>query len=137
MTSQAEDELASFLKKVAKIGCGKTKWEVLLIVQKTLEQKGNKPEKFNGERWYHRFMQSHPKLVSKFCRFLIVCTIHCTKPRKVEFLLWSPGEDAKRGVILSITWMKVACRLTIKQLKRIAPKGSKEVHGQASGKKLK
>ena len=49
MTSQAEDELASFLKKVAKIGCGKTKWEVLLIVQKTLEQKGNKPEKFGGE----------------------------------------------------------------------------------------
>ena len=35
---------------------------MLLIVQKTLEQKGNKPEHFNGEGWYHRFMQRHPTL---------------------------------------------------------------------------
>ena len=30
-------------------------------MQKTLEQKGDKPEKFNGEGWYRRFMQKHPK----------------------------------------------------------------------------
>ena len=62
LTSEEEDELDSFLQKAAKLGCGKTKREVLLIVEKTLEQKGNKPEKFNGEGWYHRFMQRHPKL---------------------------------------------------------------------------
>ena len=47
--SNEEDELATFLKEASRIGYGKTKREVLLIVQKTLEQKGNKPEHFNGE----------------------------------------------------------------------------------------
>ena len=60
--SNEEDELATFLKEASRIGYGKTKREVLLIVQKTLEQKGNKPEHFNGEGWYHRFMQRHPTL---------------------------------------------------------------------------
>ena len=51
-----EEELATFLKEASRIGYGKTKREVLLIVQKILEQKGSKPECFNGEGWYHRFM---------------------------------------------------------------------------------
>ena len=44
------------------VGYGKTKREVLLIVQKTLEQKGTKPDDYNGEGWYFRFMQRHPTL---------------------------------------------------------------------------
>ena len=62
LTSQEEDELATFLKNASNVGYGKTKREVLLIVQKTLEQKGTKPDDYNGEGWYFRFMQRHPTL---------------------------------------------------------------------------
>ena len=39
LTSQEEDELATFLTEASNIGYGKTKREIILIVQKVLEQK--------------------------------------------------------------------------------------------------
>jgi len=51
--------LVAIHKKAAIQGSDKTKSGVLLIVQRILEQKGNKPEKLNGEgymQWYLHFM---------------------------------------------------------------------------------
>ena len=50
-TAEEEDELATFLIEVCKMGHGKTKQEVLLIVQKTLKKKRRLTEHFNGEGW--------------------------------------------------------------------------------------
>lgn len=75
LTAQEEDELAAFLKKAAQVGYGKTKREVLLILQKALEQTNNKPDKFNGDGWYHRFMQRH-------C--LNVWLTHCHMPDPLQ-----------------------------------------------------
>ena len=65
LTSQEEDELATFFKNASNVGYGKTKWDVLLIVQKTLQQRSLSLTITMGKGWYFRFMQRHPTL--SFC----------------------------------------------------------------------
>ena len=48
LTSDEEKELADFLIDVSKMGHGKTKQEVFLIVQKAVEKKGKMTDHFNG-----------------------------------------------------------------------------------------
>ena len=50
---------------VCKMGHGKTKIVVIDIVRRTVKKKENKGkdlEKLNGEGWWQRFIQRHPKL---------------------------------------------------------------------------
>ena len=62
LTAKEDQELASFLKQASKIGYGKTKKEVLVIVQKIVEKNGLPVKKFNGEGWWQRFMSRHEML---------------------------------------------------------------------------
>ena len=62
LTEEEDQELAGFLKQVSRIGYGKTKKEILAIVQKTVEKKGPLKDKFNGEGWWQRFMCRHSDL---------------------------------------------------------------------------
>ena len=62
LTSDEEDELATFLIRASEVGSGKTKREVIVIVQHVLEKKGRDTDSFNGEGWWLRFMQRHPAL---------------------------------------------------------------------------
>ena len=56
LTAAEETELSDFLVQSSKIGYGKTKREVFSIVEQTLKKK------FNGEGWWHRFVERHPEL---------------------------------------------------------------------------
>ena len=56
LSKEEEEELVAFLKQVSSIGYGKTKKEVLAMVQKTVEKKGVSIDKFNGEGWWTKFM---------------------------------------------------------------------------------
>ena len=52
LTSDEEDELATFLIQVLEIGWGKTKREVIMIVCQAVEKKGRNTDSFNGEEWW-------------------------------------------------------------------------------------
>ena len=62
LTISEEDELAAFLIQLSEMGLGKTKREVLVIVQRVLEKKGRSTDSFKGEGWWLRFMQRYPTL---------------------------------------------------------------------------
>ena len=53
--SSEENELATFLIECSKIGYGKTKTEILLIVEMTLKKKG-RDINFSSEGWWTNFM---------------------------------------------------------------------------------
>jgi len=49
---EAEEEtLVDFLKNSAALGCGKTKREVFVILERALKKKGKLHCHFNGEGW--------------------------------------------------------------------------------------
>ena len=62
LTSDEEDELATFLIQVSEIGWGKTKREVIMIVRQAVEKKGRNTDSFNEEGWWLRFLERHPRL---------------------------------------------------------------------------
>ena len=62
LTLEEEDELVQFIVSSAKMGYPKKREEVMGIVRKTLEAKGNGPVKFNGKGWWLRFMNRRPDL---------------------------------------------------------------------------
>ena len=71
LTKEEEQELADFLKQASRVGYGKTKKEILVIVQKLIKKKvHSKCERFNGEGWWHRFMSlyvSSEEVVPSYC----------------------------------------------------------------------
>ena len=62
LTREEEAELASFLIESSSMGYGKTRREVIDIVKRTVAKKGRDIKNFNGEGWWSRFMDRHPKL---------------------------------------------------------------------------
>ena len=63
LTDEEEQELASFLTEVAKIGYPRTKKEVLTIVQQIVNSKGIAADVTKG--WWDRFVKRHPSLTLK------------------------------------------------------------------------
>ena len=51
LTSDEEDELATFLIQLSEIGWGEMKREVIMIVRQAVEKKGRNTDSFNGEGW--------------------------------------------------------------------------------------
>jgi hypothetical protein len=94
LTSE-EEELATFLVQLAEMGVGKTKREVLVIVQSVLEKKGWSTDSFNGEGWWIRFMQRHPGLSLQTADPL-TSQSKCSNKREYEEILWPAGEDVER-----------------------------------------
>ena len=126
--------LLLFLTEASNIGYGKTKREILLYVQKILEQKGSKPDHFNGEGWYFRFMQRHPRLSLRSADPVsyVRTTAFCLKAYfdLLVKTLRDKGLLDKPNFIYNMD--ESGMPLDHKQLKRIAPK---KVHGIASGNK--
>ena len=56
-TSAAEEELASFLTEVSKVGYGKTRREVALLVEAVAQEK--RGEKIS-DGWFHQFWRENP-----------------------------------------------------------------------------
>ena len=63
LSFEEEEELASFLIRIAKIGYPHTKKQVFALVQRIIDSKGITATITNG--WWNRFCQRHPKLCLK------------------------------------------------------------------------
>ena len=110
---------------------------MLLIVQKTLEQKGSKPECFNGEGWYHRFMQRHPTLSLRSADPLSYVRTTALTPEKLssyfdllETTLREKELMNKPNLIYNMDESGMPLATETNHGKRI-----KKVHGQSSGNK--
>lgn len=62
LSSEEEAELVEFLTQCAAMGFGKTKREVVNIVERALKKKGCNVDHFNGEGWWTRFRERQPKI---------------------------------------------------------------------------
>jgi hypothetical protein len=60
LTESKENELEAFLLGCSEIGFGKTRSEVLRIVERVLRQRGVNQSVSNG--WWESFLKRHPKL---------------------------------------------------------------------------
>ena len=58
-----ENELSNFLVETSRVGYGRSRKQVILLVEKTVKDKGLLPsEKKISSGWYSRFMERHPTL---------------------------------------------------------------------------
>ena len=125
---------------MSRIGYGKTKKEILAIVQKTVEKKGPLKDKFNGEGWWQRFMCRHSDLSLRTADPLSKARADALTQAKVEeyFKLLSATLDEhdlthKPFQIYNVDESGVP--LEHRQPKRVAEKGAKKVYGRSSGNK--
>ena len=137
--SKEEEELVALLKQVSSIGYGKTKKEVLAMVQKTVEKKGVSIDKFNGEGWWTKFM-SRNKLSLRTADPLSKARADAVSQDKIDEyfkLLQSTLDDNnltdKPYSIYNVD--ESGMPFEHRQPKRIAPTGAKKVYGRSSGNK--
>ena len=140
LTMGEEEELATFLISCSKIGYGKTRREVLGIVQQTLKKKGRSVENFNGDGWWTRFMERNPSLSLRCSDPLsrVRSNAVTSENMKNYFALLEKTlieKDLLDKPHLIYNMDESGMPLDPKQLKRVAGKGMKKVHGQASGNK--
>ena len=140
LTSDEEDELATFLIRASEVGSGKTKREVIVIVQHVLEKKGRDTDSFHGEGWWLRFMQRHPTLSLRTADPLSRVRANALTEENMkayfdllEKTLTDHGLLNRSSCIYNMD--ESGMPLDAKQLKRVAKKGMKKVHGQSSGDK--
>ena len=140
LTEKEDKVLASFLKQASRIGYGKTKKEVLAIVQKIVEKKGLPVNKFNGEGWWQRFMSRHERLSLRTADPLSKARADVLTQTKVDeyFTLLTSTLD-EHGLIDTPFHIynvdESGMPLEHKQPKQVAEKGAKKVHGRSSGNK--
>ena len=139
LNKEEEQDLVDFLIQMAKLGYGKTKKDVLSIVKRTVESKGI-TKKFNGEGWWTRFKQRNPSLRLRVADPLAMVRSVCTHKEVIDeyFKLLEQTLDTLglKNIPPQIYNMdETGVPLDAKQLKRIAPKGMKKVHGRSSGNK--
>ena len=140
MTSDEEKELAGFLIDVSKMGHGKTKQEVLLIVQKAVEKKGKMTDHFNGEGWWTGFTQRHPELALRTADPLSYSRSNAVTQETLDHYFTLLQKTLTENNLFDRPSMiynmdESGMPLDHKQLKRIAERGAKKVHGHASGNK--
>ena len=123
------------------MGLGKTKREVMSIVEWTLKKKGKLPESFNGEGWWIRFTQCHPNL--SLCTADSLSRVRANAVTKDNMdryysllykVLVENGLPDKAAYLFNMDESGIP--LDYKQPKRIAPKGMRKVHGLSSGNKM-
>ena len=101
-------------------------------MQKTLEQKGSKPDRFNGEGWYHHLMQRHPKLSLRSADPLSYARSTALDPERLSSYFDLLEKTLKEENLLDkpnliYNMDESVMPLDHKQFKRIALKGSKKV----------
>ena len=62
LTTAEEEELASFLMEVSKVGYGKTRKEVKLLVEAVAREKGVLRGEKISDGWFRRFLERRPRL---------------------------------------------------------------------------
>lgn len=140
LTPKEESELHDFLVKVASIGHGKTKREVITIVERTLKKKEMATDKFNGEGWWLRFMERHDKLSLRTTDPLSRVRKNAVTEENMKNYFTLLKKTLVDNDILNkpsriFNMDETGMPLDPKQLKRVALKGTKKVQGPASGNK--
>ena len=113
LTAEEENELALFLVKSSEIGYGKTKREIISIVQRTLRKKRKVLDHFNGEGWWIRFMERHPRLSLRSSDPLSRVRANAVTEENMA-AYFSLLEETLVSIILAIftIWTRVACPWT-------------------------
>ena len=140
LTAEEENELALFLVKSSEIGYGKTKREIISIVQRTLRKKRKVLDHFNGEGWWIRFMERHPRLSLRSSDPLSRVRANAVTEENMAAYFSLLEETLVSNNLLDnpchiYNMDESGMPLDHKQLKRVAPRGMKKVHGPASGDK--
>ena len=140
LTEEEERELAEFFIQVARLGYGKTKQEVLDILRKTLEKKKVNTSKFNGEGWWIRFKERHPQLSLRTADPLSMSRANSLSQATIDAYFNLLEETLKENQLLDkvsriYNMDESGMPLSHKQPKRIAERGTRKVHGRASGDK--
>ena len=140
LTTEEESELATFLIEVCKMGHGKTKHEVILIVEKTVKKKGRLSEHFNGEGWWNRFTKRHPEIALRTADPLSYSRCNAVTQTTLDHYFKLLQKTLTDNNLLDKPHMiynmdESGMPLDHKQLKRVGEKGMKKVHGRASGNK--
>ena len=140
LTEDEETELAQFLIECGRLGYGKTKREVIFIVQNALEKKGIDLSQFRGEGWWIGFKRRHLELSLRSADPLSMVRANTLTQETIDAyfdLLEDTLTDTcltnKETLIYNMD--ETGVPLDHKQLKRIAQRGTKKVHGRASGNK--
>ena len=137
LTSSEEDELVSFLINACKVGHGKTKREVIDVVRRTVKKKKEKEVKdfekfkFNGERWWHGFVQRHPKLSLHTADALSYCRSNAVDQESLDYYFsllkkTLEGNNLMDQACYIYNMDETGMPLDHKQPKCIAPKGMKK-----------
>ena len=140
LTTEEEAELAEFLKQCARMGHGKTKKELFSIVQRSLIKKGRSLEHFNGEGWWNRFTQHHPKLSLRTSDPLSRVRANAVTKENMSNYFTLLEETLKKHDLLDkpsciFNMDETGMPLSHKQPKRVAVKGMRKVHGPSTGDK--
>ena len=145
LTNEEENELASFLTKTCKMGQGKTKQDVLYIVKRIVEKKQaekekEEPFKFSGEGWWQGFMKRHSKLSLRCSDPLSYCRSNAVTKESLDNYFTLLKETLEKNNLMDrnaciYNMDETGMPLDSKQLKRVAPRGFKKVHGPSSGNK--
>lgn len=140
LNKHEEEHLVEFPIQMTKIGYGNTKQEVITIVKWTIEKKGLNVKKFNGEGWWTWFKQRNPSLWLRTANPLAMVHSDGTRQEVIDKYfkllkgtLESLNPSNKPQYIYNMD--ETGIPLDAKQLKRVAPKGMKKVHGRSSGNK--
>ena len=146
LTQEEEQELVDFLTESCKLGYGKTRREVINIVKRVVEKKKKDKEnsqcnvKFNGEGWWNKFMERHPKLSLRASDSLSQSRANAVNQDSIDHyysLLKRQLEESnlKDKACYIYNMDETGIPFDHKQLKRVAPKGLKKVYGLSSGNK--
>lgn len=111
-----------------------------MIVRQAVEKKGRNTDSFNEEGWWLRFLERHPKLSLRTADPLSRVRANALTEENLkayfdllERTLIDHGLLNRPACIFNMDESGIP--LDAKQLKRVAKKGMKKVHGQSSGDK--
>ncbi len=137
LSEDMEKELVTLLIEASRKGYGKTKREVLAILRNTISKKGQCVEEFWGKGWWHRFMQQHPTLSLRTADPLSQARADALTEKVMQSYFKETLEkhDLLNKPALIYNVDETGMPLDPRQLKRVAKKGAKKVHGRTSGNK--
>ena len=87
-----EDKLVKFLLTSTDIGLPKTRVEVIDIVRKAVIKKRGTEKGFNGESWWHRFLERHPELSLRKGDYTTWTRVGCPWTTSLRRLLHAKGQ---------------------------------------------
>ena len=133
-----ESEENAFLLGCAQIGYGKTRSEVLLIVQKTLKERGIIRQVSNG--WWEGFLRRHPKLTLRTPACLAKARAHATDDKVMDQYFSILDEaltenELKDKPLQVFNIDETGVPLDPKPLKVVSHRGDKNPSSVRSGKK--